>query len=203
MSNSNAADPNSDRTPNRVQTPSNEKYITIGQMNLINDFRTLWRDMVIWLRSYMVSTTTGFSNLPAIINRLYRIPRTFYDKFAPYFGEVKSEELAHLILMYIVNIQTLVNAEISNDQTAADFAVRNLHRYTEEMAGCLEGFNPYWSKDQWVNLLGNLTSMIIQEIIALLEEEYELELDIRERMLSHALVLGDYMAGGVMNYLVP
>ncbi len=203
MSNSNATDPGLTPAPNLVQTPDQEKYITLGQMNLINDFRTLWRDLVIWLRSYMVSAITGFSNLPAIINRLYRIPQTLYEKLVPYFGEAKSEEVAHLMLMYIVNVQTLVNAEISNDQTAADLAVRNLYRYAEELANYFESMNPYWSKEQWIDLIGNLTGMGIQEIIALLDEEYELELNIRERILAHALVLGDYMANGVIRYLVP
>ncbi|HVI39629.1 MAG TPA: hypothetical protein VM577_03130 [Anaerovoracaceae bacterium] len=32
---------------------------------------------------------------------------------------------------------------------------------------------------------------------------YDKELDIRDRMIKHALVMGDYMASGVMQYLVP
>ena len=204
MSNSNTAtDPSLIQAQNFNQTPSGEKYITLGQMNLITDFRTLWRDLVIWLRSYMVSAITGFSNLPAITNRLYRIPQTLYEKLVPFFGEEKSEEVAHFMLMYIVNVQMLVNAQISRDQAAADLAVRNLYRYTEELAYYFESINPYWSKEQWRGLLDNLTGMGIQEVIALMEEEYELELNIRERMLIHALVLGEYTARGVMQYLVP
>lgn len=45
--------------------------------------------------------------------------------------------------------------------------------------------------------------MSIRENIALLEQEYDKELDIRDRMLKHALILGDYMAQGVMHYIVP
>jgi len=33
--------------------------------------------------------------------------------------------------------------------------------------------------------------------------DYDKELDIRDRMIKHSLVLGDYMASGVMQYLGP
>ncbi len=185
------------------QSPPQSQYITYGQMNLINDFRTLWRDLVIWMRSYMVSAITGFSNLPAIVNRLYRIPQTLNDKLIPFFGEVNSEEAAHLMLMYIVSAQALINAQIGKDQAAADQAARDLYRYGEELAAAFARLSPFWSKEMWQYLLSSLTNMGIQEAMALLNQEYELELDIRDRILRHALILGDYTASGVINYLAP
>jgi len=40
-------------------------------------------------------------------------------------------------------------------------------------------------------------------MIALLSGEYEKELDIRDRIFRHSLIMGDYMASGVIKYLVP
>ncbi|MGI6733678.1 MAG: hypothetical protein ACOX4J_05845 [Anaerovoracaceae bacterium] len=199
------ANQNSNQYPYEAQNEfqNADKYITYGQMNLINDFRTLWRDLVIWLRSYQVSSVTGFSNVDAINKRLYRIPEIFKEKLEPFFGVDHSERFAQLLHMYIVKFQILVSAQIAADQQAANAAAVDLYRFVEEVADCLARSNPYWSKDQWQYLLNHLTGMAIRQIIALLAEEYDTELDIRDRMLKHALVLGDYMAQGVMHYLVP
>ncbi len=195
--------PNNNVVPNPEPILSQDRYITYGQMNLINDFRTLWRDLIIWLRSYMVSTATGFSDIDAINRRLYRIPQTLNDKLQPFFGAERSEQIAQLLLMYIVHSQTLINAQVYGDRQGADAAVRDLYESSENLAEALAMINPFWSKIQWQYLLDHLASMGIQEITALVSQEYERELDIRDRMLTHALVLGDYMANGVMFYLVP
>jgi hypothetical protein len=188
---------------NQEAYQNTEKYITYGQMNLINDFRTLWRDLVIWLRSYQVSSVTGFSNIDSINRRLYHIPELFKERIQPFFGVEHSEKFAQLLLMYIVKFQILINAQIAADQQAANDATVDLYRFVGEAADCLASCNPYWSKSQWQYLLNHLTGMGIRQIIALLEKEYDKELDIRDRMLRHALILGDYMAKGVMHYLVP
>ena len=178
-------------------------YITYGQMNLINDFRTHWTEFAIWVRSFMVSTVTGFSNITSISNRLYRIPSDLGAMFEPYFGVKVSEQLQHLLLMYIVNTQSLITAENNKDQQAADAAATALYKSSDDIADFLASINPYWNKSQWQYLFNYLNELIITEVIAMLSGEYDKELDIRDRMMKHALVLGNYMASGVMQYLVP
>lgn len=179
------------------------QYITYGQMNLINDFRSLWTELVIWLRSYMVSTITGFSDLTAISNRLYHIPDDFKEKFEPFFGVELAGEFEQLYLMFIVHAQTLITALKINDQQAIDTATAALYKAADEMADFLARINPYWNKSQWQNLLYQFLDMAISEVHALLSKEYDTEIEIRARMLKHALMLGDYTAAGVMHYLTP
>lgn len=183
--------------------PHQERCITYGQMNLINDFRALWTELIIWMRSYMVSTATGFSDLEAIKNKLFTFPGEFAQKFQPFFGVELSERFQHLLLMYIVQAMAIVDAQKINDQQALDMVVRNLYRYSDELADFLARINPYWSRSLWQELLYNLNSRGISEIIALFTQDYVKEIDIRSRLLKHALTLGDYMAAGVMHYLVP
>ncbi|HWQ77976.1 MAG TPA: hypothetical protein VN381_04130 [Anaerovoracaceae bacterium] len=78
-----------------------------------------------------------------------------------------------------------------------------LYKSTDDIADFLARINPYWDISQWQNLLYQLNSMIITEMVAMLSEEYDRELDIRDRLLKHSLMMGDYMARGVMHYLVP
>lgn len=183
------------------QNPNN--YITYGQMNLINDFRAHWTELAIWVRSFMVSTITGFSNITSISDRLFRIPSDLGEMFIPYFGDEISEQFQQLLLMYIVHIQTLITAMFNRDQQAIDAAVVELYQNSDEMAEFLESINPYWNKNQWQYQLYQLNEMIIAESVALLSDEFEKELDIRDRMFQHVLMMGDYMARGVIYHLAP
>jgi hypothetical protein len=178
-------------------------YITYGQMNLINDFRMLWTEIAIWLRSFMVSTITEFSDAKAISNRLYRIANDFKDKLQPFFGMEVAQNIQQLLLWYIINMQTMITALYYKDPVTVDNAVTSLYRISDELADYLASINPYWSKNQWASLLNGLNAMIIAEEVALIGSEYEREIDIRDRIFRQARLLGDYMAAGVMHYLVP
>ena len=178
-------------------------YITYGQMNLINDFRALWAELVIWMRSYMVSTITGFSNINAIRNRVNRIPWDMRQKLQPFLGVELAEQFQSLLSMYLNHAQILVDAQKNMDQEAMNNTVSALYRDADSMADFLASINPYWSKSQWQNLFYQLTEMGITEIVDIFSGNYDEEIDLRDRMLKLGLVLGDYMAGGVMHYLVP
>ena len=178
-------------------------YITYGQMNLINDFRALWTELVIWMRSYMVSTITGFSDITAIRNRINRIPWEMGLKLQPFLGFDLAEQFQSLLSMYLNHAQILVDAQSNKDQVAMDNTVSALYRDADNMADFLASINPYWSKSQWQNLFSQLTDMGIAEIVAIFSGNYITEIDLRDRMLSLGLVLGDYMASGVMHYLSP
>lgn len=178
-------------------------YITYGQMNLINDFRALWTELVIWMRSYMVSTITGFSDINAIRNRINRIPWEMSLKLQPFLGVELAEQFQSLLSMYLNHAQILVDAQSNKDQEAMNNTVATLYRDADSMADFLASINPYWSKSQWQNLIYQLTEMGIAEIVAIFSGNYVTEIDLRDRMLLLGLVLGDYMASGVMHYLSP
>lgn len=183
------------------QTPNT--YITYGQMNLINGSRAYWTEIAIWIRSFMVSTITGFSNLPSISDRLCSIPSKFSKMFAPCFGAGISEQFQQLLLMYLVHAQSFITAKNINDQQAADSAASSLYKTSDEIADFLARTNPYWDSGQWQYLLYTLNEMIIAEAAALLFGDYEKELVIRDSMFKHVLTIGDYMASGVMHYFDP
>jgi hypothetical protein len=179
------------------------QYITYGQMNLINDFRKLWTDVVIWLRSHMVSTITGFSNIETIHRRIEQIPADMAQRLQQFLGVESAERFQSLLSMYLNNAQILVDAMNNNDQELVNRTVVQLYRNADTMADFLASINPYWSKAQWQNLFHQLTDMGISEVVAMFSGEYDREIDIRERLLRLALVLGDYMAQGVMHFLDP
>lgn len=125
------------------------------------------------------------------------------QKLQPFLGVELAEQFQSLLSMYLNHAQILVDAQKNMDQEAMNNTVSALYRDADSMADFLASINPYWSKIQWQNLFYQLTEMGISEIVALFSENYVAELDLRDRMLKLGLVLGDYMASGVMHYLSP
>lgn len=186
-----------------IKNQEQNNYITYGQMNLINEFREYWIDYVIWMRSFVVSTITGFGNLNAISNRLFRIPEDFKDALEPFFGIHLAEEFQRLFMIMIGNAQTIVTAQKNGEQRVIDAAVAALYRNTDELAEFLAKINPYWNKAQWQSLIYRLNGMAFNELTALYSGDYERDLKIVDRMVKLGYLMGDYMARGVINYLVP
>ena len=184
-----------------TQCPSG--CITYGQMNLINDFRSLWAEIAVWSRSFMASTISNSSDIKAVNNRLYKITESFKDKLQPFFGVKVAEEIHQLFLAYIINIQTMVTALYNKDPLTVDTAVTSLYRISDEIADYMASINPYWERSKWQSFLYKMNERLIAQTIALIGGEYEKEIDIRDNILRHALQLGDYTAEGVINYLVP
>ena len=177
--------------------------ITYGQMNLTNDFRSLWAEIAVWSRSFMASTISHFSDVKSVNNRLYKITESFKDKLQPFFGMKVAEEIQQLLLAYIINIQTMVTALYNKDPLTVDIAVTSLYRISDEIADYMASINPYWERSKWQSLLYEMNERLIAETVALIGGEYEKEIDIHDSILRHALRIGDYTAEGVIHYLVP
>ncbi|MDD3168619.1 MAG: hypothetical protein PHC91_04025 [Eubacteriales bacterium] len=180
-----------------------DTYLTYGQMNLISDFRSLWSELVLWIRSYMGSILTGFSDSDAIRGQLNRISVEMKQKLEPFLGTEPSDRFQYLLNLYLYHIQDLVGAQKENDQQAMESAVAQIYNDTDGMSDFLSQTNPYWSKDQWQNLLDQQNELIVSQLTALVSGEYEREIEIRDRGMKLALVLGDYMAHGVLHFLRP
>ena len=186
-----------------VKTNQNQNgYLTYGQMNLINEFRKLWADLTLFMRSYVLGSVTGIEGLTAAVSkRLYHIPEDFKIKLQPFFGVDQAEQFQQLLSMFVTYAQALITATLIDDQQAVDGLIVSLYKNVEEMADFLARINPYWSRGQWENLFYKLIEMGVAELTALKSGDYERDLQLLENISNHALTLGDYMASGVMYYL--
>ncbi|MBR0597193.1 hypothetical protein [Sinanaerobacter chloroacetimidivorans] len=177
-------------------------YITYGQMNLINDFRTLWAELTIWERSYIASIAAQFGNDMAVSDRLHRIPSDFKSKLETFYGEVAPERFEFLLTKHITLIQEMVKAQQRGDIEAMNTAITELYKNSDEISTYLAMMNPYWNAAQWRILLDQYLRLTIDQIVALFSGDFSRDIEIYDRLAHHALILGDYMAAGVMQYLI-
>lgn len=175
-------------------------YIFTSQQNFIFRTRMLWRDLATWLRSYKVSLYGGVGNTDELSKHLYQLPIKYGSILRVFFGDQSTEQLMFLLTQYIAILQSLFQAQISNDINAINNLTKQAYQNVDSTAALLASINPYWTKGEWVTLLTSFTSMQIAEATTFLTKEYTANIDIFDRVLSLTNIIGDYFSEGLMNY---
>ena len=171
-------------------------------MNLINEFRTLFLQLAIWTRAYIISTASGFGNVDYVSQRLFNVPLDFMNKLQLIFGTEAAETFLNLLTRHVTLTQALVNAQSDGDIEAVNATVIELYGNADEIAAFLVQINPFWNNIQWRNLLYNYIAMTFEESTSLLAGDYARDIDVFDRISLHSFLLGDYMANGIMQYLL-
>jgi len=184
------------------QQPQQEIFVPYGQVNMINDFRALWGDIVTWIRQYISAVAAGYPNVYATQARLYRIPINFQDRLKMIFGAQSAEIFQNLLSMHIILTERIIEAIKGGDAETINTNTIALYKNADEMAAYLRQINPFWNETQWRNLLYSFIAMNLQEAVAFMSGDYVRDIDIYDRLIYHSQLLGDYMANGIIQYLV-
>jgi len=183
---------------NQMQSPG---YIT-GQMNFIFRARMLWRDLASWLRSYKVSLYGGVGNTEELSRRLFRIPLEYASILRVYFGDQPTEQFINLLTQYIAILQALFIAQINNDIDEVNRLTQQAYQNVNEIAAFLASVNPYWTQSEWTTFLTLFTTLQIQEATTFLTQDYTLNIDIFDRILSFTNIVGDYFSEGLTIFFI-
>lgn len=178
-----------------------EIVISYGFMNLINLYRAIWSELAIWSRTYILSTMSSYGNINEVGERLYTIPVQFQTQLKAIFGEEMAEKFQILLSQHVVLIMTLTNAVKNGDATAQNTAITQLYQNADEMATYLAEINPFWNKTQWTNLLYYYISLTTNDLVALASSDFSQDIQISDRITYHVLLMGEYMANGIIQYL--
>jgi hypothetical protein len=174
-------------------------YITFEQMNTIVDFRRLWVDFSIWMRSMLISVFSNHGNLSAVINRLYSVvPMNFHNTLSVFYGPELSEHFLSLIAKFIQIAWRLAEAEKIGDTATASASIIEWYNNAEEIATFLARLNPYWDQDHWKKLLYLYIRMTIEQMKAMAKGDYERDIVVFDRTVHQALLLASYMARGII-----
>jgi len=163
--------------------------------------RFLMTQLAYFTRAYFLATYSGFGNAENIAGTLYSLPYDFKEKAELIFGTPLSEEFMTLLSMHVSYIQYLADALKTRNQAAADLGVQQLYRNANAIAAQYAKMNPFWNETYWRTLLNNYANLLIQDAVELSAGEYQKDMDIFERMLVAALLMGDYLTDGLHQYI--
>jgi hypothetical protein len=168
------------------------------QISLINTMRELWDKHVIWTRMFIISAVSGLGDLSLVTQRLLANPGHMADVLRRYYGYDKSRKFESLLRDHLLIAANLVNDAISGDTAAADADREKWYANADEIAEFLAGINPFWKKDEWRNLLHEHLRMTENEAVYRLTEQYSDDIENFDDIQNEALLMGDYMAEGIL-----
>jgi len=180
----------------------NLECITYSQMNLVNEMRYLWLQLVIWTRAYISSSVARQGAVPTIYERLHSVPTAFYNYMNLFFGQATAEQFINLMSQYIIIFANVIGAMAVGNQQAANTGRSAWYGNVNDIARLLVQMNGYWSYNQWQDLINRMTTMIIDETVAIFSANYSREIAIYDRLQYQSLLIADYMSRGVMNSLL-
>lgn len=184
------------------QLPDLRQCITRDQVNAIYSLRMFWYELATWTRYYFISRYIGIGNEDIILARLNKVVDEYITMLREIFSNQITEKYKDLIYTHIKLIIDLINAQIENNVFAADEATRLLYQNAEQNASFLASINPFWDEEVWRNRLYSYTRSTIDEATAFLAGEYDRNINIFARILTHAENTGDEFALGLFNYIL-
>lgn len=188
-------------TPAPTPAPSQLPYLTYEQMNIINEFRFHVLELAIWGRSLALSLKYKLPDTEAIYARLLEVPSHFYDSMSTFYGQEIAEQFLNLLTQHLISFRTLTEALLSGDQAAADASLKQFYANADQISEFFARLSPFWDKRQWQNLLYQYIQMIYYHIQAIVTENHAMEIQIFDRIQYHTVLLGDYLARGVLYQL--
>lgn len=173
--------------------------LTYEQVGVISDFRKVWNELAYWMRDFTYSLVDNHENLYAVTNKMYReIPLDFYNSLVVFYGEEIAERFLNLISQQILLFWRLIDAVKNKNTAVVDTTTQELYANSTAMATFMAQINPYWDEELWKNLLDLYISMKIEQILAIVQKNWDREIQIFSRIESHARIMGSYMARGVI-----
>ncbi|MBE6033321.1 MAG: hypothetical protein E7222_01325 [Clostridiales bacterium] len=176
--------------------------IPINQANLIFDSRIIWRDLTIWIRSYINAKHGGLGDQEAIRKKLDELIIRSTNIFSLVFGEELGNEYVNFLTDFINYLDVLIDAQNRGDTDTVKEYTERLQVLPMMTATFLAQINPYWTEDEWIELLSLYNQMSIDQSTALLNKEDKEEIYIFDRLLNLSSRIGDYYSQGILDYLM-
>ena len=182
--------------------PPNSDYskvcMTCEQVEIMNMFRRLWMEHVLWTRFFIISTAFNLPDLPFVTQRLLRNPADFANAFRPFYGERTAARFEQLLTEHLVIAAQLVNAAKAGDTAEVERLQKLWYANAGEIARFLASINPFWNECVWRELLFDHLRMTEAEAVLTLTGQYEQSIEEYDAIQAEALKMADVMACGII-----
>lgn len=172
--------------------------LTCEQVKILNMFRRLWIEHVLWTRFFVISTAFCLPDLPYVTQRLLQNPVDFAEALCPFYGKQAAARFGQLLEEHLLIAAQLVNALKCGDAKEAEAQRRKWYKNAEEIACFLASINPNWSECEWQRLLFDHLRMTEDEAAAILNGRYECGIKEYDDIQAEALKMADAMACGII-----
>jgi hypothetical protein len=169
-----------------------------GFIKIINLFRKLWIEHVVWTRFFIISTAADLGDLKFVTARLLRNPADFKAALKPYYGEDNAKKFSDLLTEHLMIAAQLVNAAKAGKAEVVDEERKKWYANADEIADFLSKINPNWSRAHWTIMLHDHLQLTETEATERLTGKYEQDVALFDAIEDQALTMADDMADGII-----
>ncbi|NLX63308.1 MAG: LysM peptidoglycan-binding domain-containing protein [Clostridiaceae bacterium] len=173
--------------------------ITQAEFNLSNNLRLLWEQHITWTRLAIVSLVFNLPDVELVTQRLLRNPGDFGDALVPFYGAQVAARFSALLRDHLTIAVDLVNAAKAGDNNAAAETERIWYDNARDIAALLADVNPYWSRQEWEEMLFEHLALVKDEAVFMLTDDSQKEIDLYDDMKRNAMRMADVMTDGIVN----
>jgi hypothetical protein len=191
------------QTTNNPPSQGGQQCITYEQLNEIFTIRTMWFNLAIWIRNFMLSKFRGIGDVNAVFNRLQQIPAEFINALKQVFGDnpVLDDYLLQLNT-FIDLVDSFTTAQMEGKTDELQRITQLLYQNANDRAASLSALNPsYWNQNELRTVLSDTVSNMIAESTSFLTGNYARELDIFSTILDEADTVSEYISQGLISYI--
>lgn len=167
------------------------------QINLINTFRKLWEQHIMWTRSFIISTAASLGDLPFVTKRLLKNPEDFANELQKFYGPVKAKKFGDLLSAHLQIGAKLVSSMKAKDTKSVEEYKKKWVQNADEIALYLSSINPFWNKQEWENMLHEHLRTTENEARYRLSAQYPADIAEYDEIENQALKMADYMSSGI------
>lgn len=175
----------------------NRGYYFFTPINIINTMRNLWEQHSFWTRSFIISTAHDLPDLQPVTERLLRNPSDFAMVLEPFYGD-GAKEFERLLREHLLIAGRLVNESKKGNTEAANAARAEWYKNADNIAYFLSRINPYWSQQEWQNMLRMHLRLVEQEAVLRLTGQYAEDVALFDTVEQQALEMADMMSEGII-----
>lgn len=172
--------------------------IAQAEFNLSNHLRLLWEQHITWTRLTIISMVFNLPDVELVTQRLLRNPRDFEAALIPFYGNQAATRFSALLRDHLIIAADLVNAAIAGDNNAAAEAERIWYDNARDIASFLASINPYWSRQEWEEMLFDHLALVKNEAVFMLTNEFSKGIDLYDEMERQAMMMADTMTEGIV-----
>jgi hypothetical protein len=172
--------------------------ISMAQLQLSNLMRMLWEQHIVWTAFTIKAIAEDSPYTDLVVKRLLRNPKDFEAALRPIYGSEKAAMFADLLTKHLEIAAEVVKAAKAGNTAAANDAEKRWYANADEIAAFLASINPYWSMEEWRQMLYEHLRLTKTEAVLWLTKDYARAISILDDIEKQALGMADMMTEGII-----
>ncbi|AIG25717.1 hypothetical protein BRLA_c013780 [Brevibacillus laterosporus LMG 15441] len=183
---------------NYVFRPVSSVCWTPAMVELNRQLRALWEQHIYWTRLAVNSIVGDLPDKDPTIKRLLRNATDFAAAFQPFYGPTIAARFGELMKGHLTIAGELVQALHTGNSAAAADAQRRWYANADDIAIFLGRINPYWSQEEWRQMMYQHLRLLTAEVAARIAGNYEENVATNDLVEPQALEMADVMTSGII-----